>query len=291
MALSVSKSDKNQNFENREFAMSEADFQKIKTFIYDRAGISLSDQKRGLVYARLTRRLRDLGLTTFKAYLDYLAEGQDNQEFSNLVNALTTNHTKFFRERHHFDFLRGTAAAQWRKQLTRGAPSKIRIWSAGCSTGEEPYTIAMTMAHAFDLDFDWKILATDIDTTVLSHAKRGQYSVDTARDIPAQVKHRYMRSLGQDLIEVDKQLQSHIRFNRLNLHGNWPMKGPFDAIFCRNVTIYFDPPTKNKLIQRFIQLLPPGGFLFLGHSETLASRDLDLEPLGRTVYQRPMKGG
>ena len=276
----------NKDFEGREFAMSEADFQAIKALIYKKVGIALTDQKRGLVYARLTRRLRALGLPNFRSYVDILEGPKANDELSHLINALTTNHTKFFRERHHFDFLRSTAAAEWRARVTRGEPKRLRIWSAGCSTGEEPYTIAMTLAHAFQMEWDWKILATDIDTKVLAHAKRGLYEKDTVRDVPPALKHKYLQLIETGQAEVDAALKSRIRFNRLNLHDLWPMRGPFDVIFCRNVTIYFDPPTKRNLIQRYVEMIKPGGFLFLGHSETLAGREFHLESLGQTIYRK-----
>lgn len=273
--------------DDHEFAMSDADFRKIQKLIYQRAGISLTEQKRGLVYARLSRRLRTLGLKDFKSYLDLFDSPSAEAEFSHLINALTTNHTKFFRESHHFDFLRGTAAAQWKQRVTRGEPMKVRIWSAGCSTGEEPYTLAMTLANAFGMSWDWKILATDIDTKVLSHAKRGIYDHTSVASVPTALKNEYLCDVpGNGGVEVDDALKRRIRFNRLNLHEKWPMKGPFDAVFCRNVTIYFDPPTKKRLIQRFISMLRPNGYLFLGHSETLIGKDYDLKPLGKTVYQK-----
>jgi chemotaxis protein methyltransferase CheR len=240
-----------------------------------------------MVYGRLARRLRALGLTTFADYLS-LVEQPDSPETGTFINALTTNVTEFLRERHHFDFLAQRVLPQLRKELPRGR--RLRIWSAGCSTGEEPYTMAMVLRESGELaGWDVRILATDIDSDVLGFASAGVYPAERAERIPTAWRERHFeRQLagGSRRYQARPHLRSLITFKRLNLLEGWPMKGPFDAIFCRNVIIYFDNPTKLALIRRFHQMLGAGGFLFLGHSESLASAGLEFDNCGRTAYRK-----
>jgi chemotaxis protein methyltransferase CheR len=273
----------------REFAFSKGDFEFLAALAYKRAGISLSDSKRNLVYGRLSRRLRALGLTSFGEYRQYLESGDDS-EIERFINSISTNHTKFFREAHHFTHLRGTVVETFAQQDQKHAVRRLRVWSAGCSTGEEPYTIALVLRReiADMARHDVKILATDIDTDVLAKASRGEYSAEALDNIPDPFC-RFFKPVDDGngaTIKIAQDVRSLITFRQLNLVESWPMKGPFDAIFCRNVMIYFDAPTKSKLIERYIRLIKPGGFLYIGHSESLLGSHPGLRLMGRTIYRR-----
>lgn len=274
--------------ESREFRMRDSDFRTIVEAIYAHAGIVIGDHKRELVYSRLARRLRRLGLSDFETYLARFDGPAGAEERDHLINALTTNHTHFFRESHHFDHVRDVAVKHWQERAAKTGDRKIRIWSAGCSSGEEPYSLAMTLADALgrSAGWDWKILATDIDTNVLDDARRGEYPKGAVRDVPKRLQSAYLKNSAPDgsMVRVQESAKSHLVFNRLNLHGAWPMKGQFDLIFCRNVTIYFDGPTKNKLVKRFAENLKPDGWLYLGHSESVLGGTAGLQPVGRTIY-------
>jgi chemotaxis protein methyltransferase CheR len=273
----------------REFAFSNGDFEFLAGLAYKHAGISLSDAKRNLVYSRLSRRLRALALGSFAEYRQYL-ESSGGEEIERFINSISTNHTKFFREAHHFTHLRGSAqelfAEQDKKRLTR----RLRIWSAGCSTGEEPYSIALVLRREIgDVSrHDVKILATDIDTDVLAKASRGEYPAESLDDVPDPFC-RYFQPVPESdgaTIKVAHDVRALITYRPLNLMATWPMKGPFDAVFCRNVMIYFDGPTKTKLIDRFVRLIKPGGTLYIGHSESLLGTQAGLRLMGRTIYRR-----
>jgi chemotaxis protein methyltransferase CheR len=273
----------------REFAFSQGDFEFLAALAYQRAGISLSDSKRNLVYGRLSRRLRALGLTSFGEYRQYL-EGGDGGEIERFINSISTNHTKFFREAHHFTHLHGSVAEIFAQQDQKRAVRRLRVWSAGCSSGEEPYTIALVLRRetADMARHDVKILATDIDTDVLAKARRGEYSADALDDIPDPFCRYFKPTEGGNgaTIKVAQDVRSLITFRPLNLVEAWPMKGPFDAIFCRNVMIYFDGKTKSDLIDRFTRLIKPSGFLYIGHSESLLGSHPGLRLMGRTIYRR-----
>jgi chemotaxis protein methyltransferase CheR len=273
----------------REFAFSKSDFEFLAALAYERAGISLSDSKRNLVYGRLSRRLRALGLTSFGEYRAYL-EGGDGSEVERFINSISTNHTKFFREAHHFTHFRTSVAHTFAQQDQMRSVRRLRVWSAGCSTGEEPYTIALVLRREI-VDMarqDVRILATDIDTDVLAKASRGEYTSDALDNIPDPFCRYFQPTQDSDgaVIKVAQDVRSLITFRPLNLVEAWPMKGPFDAIFCRNVMIYFDAPTKSRLIDRFIRLIKPGGFLYIGHSESLLGSHPGLQLMGRTIYRR-----
>ena len=271
----------------REFAFSDADFRGLAQVAYEQAGIALADSKRNLVYSRLSRRLRVLGLSTFREYREYLAA--NNSERESFINAISTNLTKFFRESHHFDHLRTEVVGRFARTHA-GKSGRMRIWSAGCSSGEEPYTIAVVIKKEIrDLErHDIRILATDIDTEVLGRGSRGEYPANSADDIPRPYQDYFEPVEGAKAatIAVDRQAQGLVAFKRLNLMETWPFKGTFDAIFCRNVMIYFDGPTKTKLIERFIEKLNPGGYLYIGHSESLSGSQAGLSLVGRTIYRR-----
>ena len=276
---------------NREFEFSETDFRGLAQLAYDHSGITLADSKRNLVYSRVSRRVRTLGLTSFKQYREYLARDDNKGEIENFINAISTNLTKFFRESHHFDHFRTHVAGAFAQASRGGGGRRLRVWSAGCSTGEEPYTIAVVLRKEVPdiLRHDARILATDIDTDVLAKAARGEYSLDSTEQIPKIYLPSFAETEGEGgakSIVAARELRSLIAFRRLNLMEAWPFKGPFDAIFCRNVMIYFDNPTKADLVERFTQYIKPGGWLYIGHSESLIGSHPGLQLVGRTIYRR-----
>jgi len=272
---------------DREFAFTRADFEKVKELIYRHAGIALSDSKQNMVYSRLARRLRAFKLTRFSDYLEVIEDGS-GEEWQAFVNSLTTNLTSFFREHHHFPIL-----AELLKSLADRP--EIRLWCSAASTGEEPYSMAVTALEALGPKASKvRILATDIDTNVLATAQAGVYSEESLRRIDEATRRGYFLRGGRQnagRVRVKHQVQSLVDFRQLNLlDSNWPLKRPYDAIFCRNVMIYFDRPTQRRILEKFLPLLQPHGRLFVGHSESLGyARDLfHLE--GRTVY-RPLRAG
>ncbi|MSQ69138.1 MAG: protein-glutamate O-methyltransferase CheR [Gammaproteobacteria bacterium] len=272
----------------REFEFLDRHFQFLRQLAGKHAGINLTEAKRDLVYGRITRRLRALKLTGFDAYCDLLTQ-QPHEELGDFINAITTNLTSFFREPHHFDFIRDHLLPNWR--ATRGAAPRLRCWSAGCSTGEEPYSLAMTLLDALPVAacHDVKILATDIDTNVLAHAAAGIYGLEPVLALSAPQRRRWFRR-GKDPHQnhacVVPALRQVINFLPLNLMDSWPMKGPLDLIFCRNVVIYFDKPTQRRLFDRYAELLAPDGHLIIGHSETLYGVSDQFELVGRTTYRK-----
>src|SRR5919106_2560887 len=279
----------------REFQFSETDFRSLVALARERTGISLSDSKRNLIYSRLSRRLRALGMTSFRAYREYLASPEGEGEIEGFINSISTNLTKFFRESHHFDHLRDRVALPFAQATSGKTGQRLRLWSAGCSTGEEPYSIAAVLRRAIPHieQQDVRLLATDIDTDVLSKAARGEYPTASIDDVPEnyrgtiQPKNQVNNSRSPSgAVVMSDELKSLISFRHLNLMEPWPMRGLFDAIFCRNVMIYFDGPTKMALIDRFIDQLKPNGWLYIGHSESLLGTHRNLSHAGRTIYRR-----
>jgi chemotaxis protein methyltransferase CheR len=272
----------------RDFHYTEQHFKLLKDLVAKHTGIALSDAKRELIYGRLSRRLRQLGMNTFDQYCALLQSG-DDAELGNFVNSVTTNLTAFFREIHHFNYLERTVLpALFQKNKTS---QRIRIWSAGCSTGEEPYSLAMVLAEVLKSKPGWdvKILATDIDSNVIANAARGVYQSDRISGIDQRRREQWFQRGGggnDGLVRVDPELQDLITFKQLNLMQPWPMKGPFDVIFCRNVVIYFDKPTQRVLFDRYAEMLVSDGHLFIGHSETLFKVSERFESLGQTIYRR-----
>lgn len=270
----------------QEYTLSSSEFNFICNFVYQEAGIVLDERKREMVYRRLMRRTRELKTPSFSAYCQLLQQG-DGDEARNFINAITTNLTSFFREQHHFDYLADTFFPAYKKA---NSASRLRIWSAGCSTGEEPYSIAITLMQTLGMDlspWDVKILATDLDSDVIAKADRGVYDIDRIQALPYDIKHQWFykgKGDNEDQVKVSEKLQQLITFKQLNLLQPWPLQGPFDVIFCRNVIIYFDKPTQEKLIRRLLDLLRPGGVLFLGHSENINICRQSFKTLGRTSY-------
>ncbi|NWG86473.1 MAG: chemotaxis protein CheR [Hydrogenophilaceae bacterium] len=269
------------NRADREFNFTQRDFDEVRKLIYAHAGISLSDAKADMVYSRLARRLRATGLTTFQDYLALL-RSNDQAEWEAFVNSLTTNLTSFFREAHHFTILKDF--------LKQRRERPISIWCCASSTGEEPYSIAMTAVEAFG-DFGTtpvKIQASDLDTNVLRKAQEGVYPLDRIDKLPESQQRRFfLKGTGakEGMARVRPELQGMIQYFRLNLLDKlWSVKGPLDAIFCRNVMIYFDKPTQYKILQQMKPLLKPDGLLFLGHSEALYHASDLFRLRGQTVY-------
>lgn len=269
--------------------LSDQEFNEIRDIVKDITGISMGSSKRQLIQRRVTNRLKATGINSIRAYMDYLKEGHA-EEVEQFTNAVTTNLTAFFRENHHFDFLRNTLLPEVAANQ-RGGNKKLRIWSAGCSTGEEPYSIAMTLRDALpDINsWDAKILATDLDSDVLAKSAAGVYPLGRADKIDKSLLKRWFKkkeTADGAWVKASPQLQELITFNQLNLMHEWPIKGKFDLIFCRNVIIYFDKPTQTKLMARYHKQLKPGGYLILGHSESLHNVSEDFNLLGKTIYQR-----
>lgn len=265
----------------REFDFSAADFERVRTLIRAHAGIALAPAKQDMVYSRLTRRLRACGDGNFDAYLRRVESNRGEMEA--FVNALTTNLTSFFREAHHFDML----SERLRKI---GSARRINIWCCAASTGEEPYSLAITACEAFKtLSPPVNIIASDVNTSVLTHARGGVYAADRVARLPSQQLQQYFKPVaaGAGAVSVRPELQRLLSFRRVNLlEPNWGIQGPLDAIFCRNVMIYFDKATQYAILKRFAPLLGQEGALFAGHSESfLHATDL-FRSLGRTVYQR-----
>ena len=271
-----------EDFSQREFPMTDEDFWALSKLAYEHTGIVLKEPKKNLVYGRLSRRIRALGLKSFHDYVRLIESGT-HQEFDDFLNAITTNLTSFFREPHHFDFLE----KQICKEFEHSQPSSIRIWSAGCSTGEEAYSIAMTLRSHCRLVDRVKILATDLDANVLQHGRAGIYEASRIADIEqAKLKRFFLRDRSTGNGQVKEELRNLVTFNRLNLLGEWPMKQLFDVIFCRNVLIYFDKDTQQKLVNRYAQQLKSSGYLFIGHSENISHIQNEFEFIGQTIYQK-----
>jgi chemotaxis protein methyltransferase CheR len=270
--------------------LSSAEFSQFQELILADAGIHLNHSKRALVESRLARRLRGLGFQSYSQYLRLLAgQPAKSPERQQMINCITTNKTDFFRENHHFEFLRDRVIGEARARVARGAVPQLRIWSAACSTGEEPYSIAMTVREAFGQDRSWdiKILASDVDTSVLATAEAGVFEASRFETVPEHLKRRYfLRRKDGDVLMAKDELKSLIRFRHINLiDPGWPIHATFDAIFCRNVIIYFNRPTQERLFERLVRYLGPTGYLLVGHSENLHWMNDLLEPLQNTVYR------
>ncbi len=274
------------NFVAREFPMTAANFRKISAMSYAMSGIVLTDAKQEMVYSRLARRIRSLKFRNFSEYLKFLDDRPEGKaEAEHFLNAITTNLTSFFRESHHFDYLRDVAIPELLQIHKKDR--RIRVWCCAASTGEEPYSIAMTFREAVKgIDgWDIKILATDIDSDVLATAKAGVYRESSVDGLPSQLVKQWFSktSLGY---EVDPSLKKLLTFKTLNLLHDWPMRGPFDVVFCRNVIIYFDKHTQRNLFSRMEKLIPTGRYLFIGHSESLLHVSKQFVSKGNTIYHR-----
>jgi chemotaxis protein methyltransferase CheR len=271
-----------------EVALSQAEFDRIRELVRVHTGIALSDAKRQLVYGRLARRLRALRLESFTSYIKLLEQG-DGPEIQEFTNAVTTNLTSFFREPHHFEYLASDVLPAL--VANAGAARRLRIWCCAASTGEEPYSIAMVLREAQQQLAGWdvKVLATDLDSAVLATGARGIYTAERFQGMdPRRVARFFEKGSGEKAgyFRAREELRSLVTFRQLNLMNEWPMRGPFDMVFCRNVIIYFDKPTQRTLFERMSGLQRPGDLLFLGHSENLYRVSELYELVGRTIYRR-----
>ncbi|WP_243410204.1 CheR family methyltransferase [Pokkaliibacter plantistimulans] len=270
----------------REFAFSRSDFDRLRQMLYDAAGISLAEYKMDMVYSRLTRRLRDLKLSSFADYLSHLEAHQG--ELGNFINAMTTNLTAFFREPHHFDYLTNEYLPA--RQAT--GQQQIRVWSAGCSTGAEPYSIAIALRNHPDIDTrQWPIsmIASDIDSNVLNVARAGVYDLPRIDGIDEALRKRwFLRGKGENagMARVKPELQAMLDFRLINLTRPWQLNTRLELIFCRNVMIYFDPPTQCRILEGMADHLVEGGLLFVGHSESPTRVTDRFELIGKTIYRK-----
>jgi chemotaxis protein methyltransferase CheR len=268
-------------------AVSDRDFACFQALIRDEAGIFLAPAKKALLHGRLARRVRELGLPSFGAYYELVA--RDGAERTRMLDAVCTNETHFFREPRHFEHLAGGLLPRLRADADAGRrPRQIHVWSAACSTGEEPYSLAMTLLAALPHGWDVRILATDLSTRVLARADEGLYALEKAEEIPeAYLKAFMLRGHGarDGLMKAGPEVRALVRFERMNLAAPaWPALGPFDAVFLRNVLIYFDRETKARVASRALATLAPGGQLFLGHAESLAGLPIPFRPVLPTIY-------
>ena len=294
MALTAKTDDKKIGYK-REYLLTDKDFNYLSELAGELAGIKLSSGKRELIYGRLVKRLRALGLKDFKAYCALLKEaeeeGGNKEERTHFINSITTNVTSFFRENHHFDYMSETLIPELIRKKEGEANPRLRIWSAGCSSGKEPYSIAMVLKECIpDLErWDAKILATDLDSNILDIARTGIYPNDHVKEIPLEKYKRWFKmgsGVNEGAIKVIDPIKDMVTFRELNLTEKWPMKGPFDIIFCRNVTIYFGRETRVTLLNKFADYLDDNGHLFVGHSESLFGLTNRFSTVGRTIHRK-----
>lgn len=273
--------------------LSESLFQKFSSLVYQESGINLHDGKKALLEARLAKRLRATGISSPREYLDFILTEAGREEYVRFFDAVSTNLTFFFREPKHFEFLEKQAIPEIVERNRQEGSSRIRIWSAGCSTGEEPYSIAMTVLASLDFPgrWDFRILATDISTRVLHTAQAGVYEKAKLSHVPVNLRQRFFEPVRdkteQKTYRVCDELKKIVAFRRLNLMDPFPFSGPFDVIFCRNVMIYFDKKTQETLIQKISAYLHPGGYFFVGHSESLTGLKHPLRYVKPAVYKKP----
>jgi chemotaxis protein methyltransferase CheR len=269
--------------------ISAKEFALFRDLIHRESGIYLSEAKKALVVGRLGRRLRELGLGSLEAYYRLLAEG-DEEERARMLDCICTNETHFFREPRQFEFLVEQVFPEWEARAAAGMPRRIRAWSAACSTGEEPYSLAMTLLAHFPPSSGWtlEILASDLSNRALDQARAGLWSVDKAREIPERYLKAFMlrgRGSQEGVMKAGLEIRSLVRFQRVNLNlDRYPVSGPFDLVFCRNVLIYFDVASKARVVDRLLDQLAPGGYLFLGHAESLTGLSERGRSVGPTVY-------
>ena len=288
MTATVGASGKLRDGSEGSFEFTESDFNALRKLVYEHTGITLAEHKRDLVYGRLSKRLRARGMSRFKDYREFL-ESSPEDEMEHFTNAITTNLTAFFRERHHFDYLGGELVSKLMESYR--VNRRLRFWCAGCSTGEEPYSLAITLRESIpNIDnMDVKILASDLDSNVVRTASMGVYPEGRIAALSGSQKKRWFKkgSGNQNgMVRASQELRDMISFRQLNLMHPWPMKGPFDVIFCRNVVIYFDKPTQSVLFDRYAEIMRPEGKLFIGHSENISGVTKRFELIGKTVYKR-----
>ena len=273
-----------------EFQLTQADFEKFSRLVYEQSGISLHDGKKELIKARLSKRVRQGRFKSFRDYYHYVVEDDSGEELVFLLDSISTNLTSFFREQSHFDYLKSELLPRW-KTARKGSDPQIRLWSAGCSSGEEVYSLAITLQEGLEHPEQWKIkiLATDLSTKVLKKAMAGIYEQDRIRKIPAPLIKKYFLKgdhQWREYVKVKNRLRDPVEFKRFNLMEPFPFKEPFDCIFCRNVMIYFDKKTQEILVNRFYQCLGPEGVLFIGHSESLTGIPHPFKYVKPAIYKK-----
>ena len=277
---------------SREFPMSSDDFEFLANLATRKTGIVFGPNKVDLVYTRVSRRLRQLGLKTFREYIDYIQRDPVGNETTLLINALTTNLTRFFRSPEHFTHLRDVVIPDCLQLPSKGVAKRIRFWSSGCSTGEEAYSIGISSIQSLGSrlnQIDLKILATDIDTTILAHAESGEFSESAVENVSEDLRRQFFvstKSAATPQWRVKDNVRNLVRFKKLNLQDQWPMSGQFDAVFCRNVLIYFAPDLKQRLLRKLAGVLRPGGWIYLSSSESVTFSCPELRRVGSAIYQR-----
>ncbi len=296
MADNIKNSDSN-DLNLHRASMSDKDFNQFSDFIHKEIGIKMPPVKKTMLESRLQKRLRSLGMKNYTEYCQYVfsPNGFEN-ELVHLINVVTTNKTDFFREPAHFEYLAKTALPELIDMYHVGIKRPFMLWSAGCSTGEEPYTLTIVLSEfgkkLIPPKFDFSIIATDISTRVLDHAKTAIYEESRVEPVPMELKKKYLlrsKDRKKGVVRIVPELRSKIRFRRLNfMDGNFGFREQMDIIFCRNVIIYFDRPTQETLLNKFCNYLIPGGYVFMGHSETLSGLDVPLIPVAPTVYRKPI---
>jgi chemotaxis protein methyltransferase CheR len=295
IAMSTSRQSDDEVLASGEYPLTRRDLNEIASMIYSDAGIALNDSKASLVYSRLSKHIRNLGLSGFRAYCQLVSSSEGAAERREMLSHLTTNFTRFFRENHHFEHLRDEVLPGLIQRAKSGG--RVRIWSAASSDGQEPYSIGLTVFQAFPnvLDYDFKILATDIDPKILAIARQGAYDEQALETVSPAMRKQWFKEVeiaGRRKWQVDDRLKRLITYNELNLMAQWPFKGKFDVIFCRNVVIYFDEPTQVRIWNRFCELLPVGGHLYIGHSERVSGEAKnDFDNIGITTYRYLGKQG
>ncbi|MDD4731429.1 MAG: protein-glutamate O-methyltransferase CheR [Desulfovibrio sp.] len=272
------------------YQLSEKEFKDLRDFIYKYAGINLTDQKRALVVGRLQKVLNREGFTNFSQYYDYIRKDKSGKAVEELINRISTNHTFFFREKSHFEYLHTAVLPEMTEQIARTGKKDFRLWCAAAATGEEPYTLAMVLREFFGGQYNqWQagMLATDISTQALRTAQRAVYPDERMIHTPPKLRNKYFQKLGPDQWAVKDTLKKDVLYRRFNLMSErWPFKGRFHVVFCRNVMIYFDQVTRSRLAKMFYQFMQPGGYFFIGHSETLGREDCPFEYVMPAVYKK-----
>ena len=271
-------------------APTEEEFQTIRKLVYDAFGINLTGEKKTLVAGRLQKVLRERDFHSYKQYIDFLKADSNGQAIEELANRISTNHTFFYRENDHFQFFVKKSLPEAVARAQSRGQKDIRIWSAGCSSGEEPYTLIMLMLEYFGYDYSsWSagVLATDISARALEFARNGVYPKERVDPLPEDLKRKYFKTLPDDTFAISDAVKREVTFRSLNLmNEKFPFRKPFDMIFCRNVMIYFDQPTRNALVQRYYDCLQPGGYLFIGHSESLRRDQCPFDYVMPALYQK-----
>ncbi len=270
--------------------LSDREFRLLSELVYAKTGIILGEQKRSLIVGRLNKEVRRNGFESFAEYYDYVVGDRTGQALNTLIERISTNHTFFWRENDHYTFFRETVLPEFAKELRQSGSRDLRIWCAGCSSGEEPYTLAMLLQDYFGSElskWDVGILATDISTRVLEIALRGVYRSENVEKLPVALRNAGMERIGEDEWRVRESIRKLVLFRKLNLmRSEYPFKGRFQVVFCRNVMIYFDTPTRQALVNRFHRYTEPGGYLFIGHSESLGRSNCPYTYLRPAIYRK-----